>query len=155
MYSVLVLWTSVLEHLWFLVVSAISCLERLVSEMTCHVWSGMLNPTYWQWCRSRGQSLGLEAPQKQKISLGLETESLRTLKTFASVIKMFVLIEWPLNLRGLIWLLMMVWSKRGNINTAVALVTIAQCNTLVARCSRQLIGPADGVFVTLGPLRCD
>jgi len=38
-----------------------------------------------------------------------------------------------------------VWSKRGNINTA-ALVTIAQCNTLVARCSRQL---------TLGPLRCD
>jgi len=49
---------------------------------------------------------------------------------------------------------MMVWSKRGNINTA-ALVTIAQCNTLVARCSRQLIGPADWVFVTLGPLRCD
>jgi len=37
---------------------------------------------------------------------------------------------------------MMVWSKRGNINTS-ALVTIAQCNTLVARCSRQLIGPAD------------
>jgi len=33
-------------------------------------------------------------------------------------------------------------SKRGNINTA-ALVTIAQCNTLVARCTRQLIGPAD------------
>jgi len=60
----------------------------------------------------------------------------------------------PLNLRGLIWLLMTVWSKRGNINTA-ALVTIAQCNTLVARCSRQLIGPADWVFVTLGPLRCD
>jgi len=46
------------------------------------------------------------------------------------------------------------WSKRGNINTA-ALVTIVQCNTLVARCSRQLIGPADWVFVTLGPLRCD
>jgi len=60
----------------------------------------------------------------------------------------------PLNLRGLIWLLMMVWSKRGNINTA-AVDTIAQCNTLVARCSRQLIGPADWVFVTLGPLRCD
>jgi len=40
---------------------------------------------------------------------------------------------------------MMVWSKRGNINTA-ALVTIAQCNTLVARCSKQLIGPADGVL---------
>jgi len=49
---------------------------------------------------------------------------------------------------------MMVWSKRGNINTA-ALVTIAQCNTLVARCSRQLVGLADWVFVTLGPLRCD
>jgi len=45
-------------------------------------------------------------------------------------------------------------SKRGNINTT-ALVTIAQCNTLVSRCSRQLIGPADWVFVTLGPLRCD
>jgi len=60
----------------------------------------------------------------------------------------------PLNLRGLISLLMMAWSKRGNINTA-ALVTIAQCNTLVARCSRQLIGPADWIFVTLGPLRCD
>jgi len=41
-----------------------------------------------------------------------------------------------------------------NINTA-ALVTIAQCNTLVARCSRQLIVPADWVFVTLGPLCCD
>jgi len=50
--------------------------------------------------------------------------------------------------------LMLVWSKRGNINTA-DLVTTAQCNTLVARCSRQLIGPADWVFVTLGPLRCD
>jgi len=36
-----------------------------------------------------------------------------------------------------------------------ALVTITQCNILVARCSRQLIGPADRVFVTLGPLRCD
>jgi len=48
----------------------------------------------------------------------------------------------------------MVWSKRGNINTA-ALVTIAQCTTLVARCSRQLIGPADWVFVILGPLCCD
>jgi len=58
----------------------------------------------------------------------------------------------PLNLRGLIWLL--VWSKRGNIDTA-ALITIVQCNTLVAWCSRQLIGPADLVFVTLGPLRCD
>jgi len=43
---------------------------------------------------------------------------------------------------------------RGNINTA-ALVTVAQCNTLVARCSRQLTGPADWVFVTLEPLRCD
>jgi len=51
-------------------------------------------------------------------------------------------------------LLMMDWSKRGNINTA-ALVIIAQCNTLVARCSRQLIVPADWVFVTLGPLCCD
>jgi len=59
-----------------------------------------------------------------------------------------------LNLRGLIWLLMMVWSKRGNFNTA-DLVTIAQCNTLVARCSRQLVGPADWVFVTQGPLCCD
>jgi len=44
--------------------------------------------------------------------------------------------------------------ERGNINTA-ALVTIAQCNILVARCSRQLIGLADWVFVTLGPLRRD
>jgi len=35
-----------------------------------------------------------------------------------------------LNLSGLILLLMMVWSKRGNINT-VAVVTIVQCNTLV------------------------
>jgi len=34
-------------------------------------------------------------------------------------------------------------------------VTVCQCNTLVARCSRQLIGPADWVFVTLGPLCCD
>jgi len=40
----------------------------------------------------------------------------------------------PLNLRGVIWLLMMDWSKRGNINIA-ALVTIVQCNTLVVRCS--------------------
>jgi len=46
------------------------------------------------------------------------------------------------------------WWKRENINTA-ALVTIVQCNTLIVRCSRQLIGPADWVFVTLGPLRCD
>jgi len=38
----------------------------------------------------------------------------------------------------------LVWSKRGNINSA-ALVTIAQCNTLVARCSRQLLGPADWI----------
>jgi len=57
----------------------------------------------------------------------------------------------PLNLRSLIWLLMIDWSKRENINTA-ALVTIVQCNTLVARCSRQFIGPAVGIFfVTLGP----
>jgi len=41
----------------------------------------------------------------------------------------------------------------GNINTA-ALVTIVQCNILVVRCSRQLMGPADWIFVTLGPLRC-
>jgi len=50
-----------------------------------------------------------------------------------------------------------VWAKdyeRGNINTA-ALVTIVQYDTLVARCSRQLIGPADWVFVTLGSLHCD
>jgi len=40
-------------------------------------------------------------------------------------------------------------SKRGNINTA-ALVTILLCNTLVILCSRQLTGPADWVFVTLG-----
>jgi len=58
-----------------------------------------------------------------------------------------------LNLHSLILLLMMVWSRE-NINTS-ALVTIVQCNTLVARCSRQLTGPADWVFVTLGPLRCD
>jgi len=51
-------------------------------------------------------------------------------------------------------LLMLVLSKKQNIDTA-ALVTIAQCNTLVARCSRQLIGPAAWVFVTLAPLRCD
>jgi len=43
-------------------------------------------------------------------------------------------------------------SKRGNINIA-ALVTIVQCNNRVVLCSRQLIGPADWVFVTLGPLR--
>jgi len=36
-----------------------------------------------------------------------------------------VLVQLPLNRRGLIALLMMVWSKRGNINIA-ALVTIAQ-----------------------------
>jgi len=48
----------------------------------------------------------------------------------------------------------MVCSKRGNINTA-ALVTIAQCNTLVARCSKQLIGAANWVFVTMGTLHCD
>jgi len=49
---------------------------------------------------------------------------------------------------------MMDWSKRRNIITA-ALVTIVLCNALVVRCSRQLIGPADWVFVTLGPLLCD
>jgi len=49
---------------------------------------------------------------------------------------------------------MTVWGKRWNINTA-ALVTKAQCNTLVARCSKQLIRPADWVFITLGPLRSD
>jgi len=59
-----------------------------------------------------------------------------------------------LNLHGLIWLLMMVWSKRGNINVA-AVVIIAHCDTLGARCSRQLIGPEDWVFVTLGLLCCD
>jgi len=42
----------------------------------------------------------------------------------------------------------------GKVNTA-AVVTIAQYNTLVARCSRQLVGPAVWVFVTLGPLHCD
>jgi len=60
----------------------------------------------------------------------------------------------PLNLRSLIWLLMKDWSKRRNINIA-ALVIIVQYSTLVVLCSRQLIGPADWVFVTLGPLRCD
>jgi len=45
-------------------------------------------------------------------------------------------------------------TERGNINTA-ALVTVVECNTLVVLCSRQLIGPADWVFVILGPLRCD
>jgi len=44
---------------------------------------------------------------------------------------------------------MMDWSKRQNINIA-AVVTIVQCSTLVERCSRQLIGPVDWVFVTLG-----
>jgi len=57
----------------------------------------------------------------------------------------------PLNLRSLILLVMTVWSKE-NINTA-ALITTVQCNTHVVRCSRQLIGPVDWVFVTLGPLR--
>jgi len=42
-------------------------------------------------------------------------------------------------------------SKRGNINTA-DVVTIVWCNILVVLCSRQLIGPADWVFVTLGLL---
>jgi len=41
----------------------------------------------------------------------------------------------------------MVWSNRGHINTA-ALVTILLCNSLVAQCYKQLIGPADWVFVT-------
>jgi len=36
-----------------------------------------------------------------------------------------------------------------------AVVTIVLCNVLVVLCSRQLIGQADWVFVTLGPLRCD
>jgi len=43
------------------------------------------------------------------------------------------------------------WS--GSRGTA-ALVTIVQCNSFVVLCSRQLIGPVDWVFVTLGPLRC-
>jgi len=47
------------------------------------------------------------------------------------------------------------YSVRVGVRGSAALVIIAQCNTLVARCSRQLIGPADWVFVTLGPLRCD
>jgi len=51
-------------------------------------------------------------------------------------------------------LLFVALRKTGNINTAV-LVTIVQYNTLVVLLSRQLIGPADWVFVTLGPLRCD
>jgi len=50
--------------------------------------------------------------------------------------------------------MMMDWSKRGNINIA-AVVTIVQFSTLVACCSRQHIGPAVGVFVTLVFLRCD
>jgi len=37
----------------------------------------------------------------------------------------------PLNIRGLIWLLMMVWSKRGNINTT-ALVTILLLHDVLA-----------------------
>jgi len=62
----------------------------------------------------------------------------------------YLLLILPINLRSIIWLLMMDWSKRGNLNTA-ALVTIVQCNNLVARCSRQLIGPADWAFVTWDP----
>jgi len=50
----------------------------------------------------------------------------------------------PLNLHGLIWLMMMIWRKRENINTA-ALVIILLCNT------RQLIGPAD---CHIGTLSC-
>jgi len=53
----------------------------------------------------------------------------------------------PLNLRGLIWLLMMVQSCSSYYSTV-------QRTTLVAWCSRLLIGPADCIFVTLGPLRC-
>jgi len=52
----------------------------------------------------------------------------------------------PLNLRGIIWLVMMVWTKRGNINININATTIAQCNTLVVRCFRQLIGPANWVL---------
>jgi len=81
------------------------------------------------------------------------SELLLTLSTLFIILTKDGLLR-PLNLRSLISLLMMDWSERGNINTA-ALVTIAQCNTLVARGSRQLIGAADWVFVTLGPLRCD
>jgi len=33
-------------------------------------------------------------------------------------------------------------------------LNILLCNTLVVRCSRQLTGPADWVFVILGPLSC-
>jgi len=40
------------------------------------------------------------------------------------------------------------------INTAT-LVTMVQCNTSIARCTRELIGPSDWVFVTLGPLCCN
>jgi len=40
----------------------------------------------------------------------------------------------------LVGLLMMDWSKRGNINTP-ALVTTARCNALVELCSKQLLGP--------------
>jgi len=54
----------------------------------------------------------------------------------------------PLNLRGLILLVMMVWRKRRTLTQLLYL----QCNTLVVRCSMQVIGPADWVFVTLGPL---
>jgi len=57
----------------------------------------------------------------------------------------------PINFRSFIRLLMMDWSERRNINIA-ALVTIVivRCNTLVARCSRQLIGPADLFFLSHG-----
>jgi len=39
------------------------------------------------------------------------------------------------------------------VGTLAALVTIILCNAVVARYSRQLTGPADWVFLTLGPLR--
>jgi len=50
--------------------------------------------------------------------------------------------------------MMIVWSKRGNINRD-ALVTILLCNTLVvARCCRQLIGPVGWVLSNLQVMDC-
>jgi len=48
--------------------------------------------------------------------------------------------------------MMMMFYMGVGTDMVAALVSIVQCNTLVARCSRQLIGPADWVFCHTGTL---